>query len=68
MTDEDAEVDGFAEGVVVLDESLQGPAGQRDSGEVFGVDVAEYVVEQLRREVCQSSHSVLQDERGIGVM
>ena len=55
-TDEDAEVDGAAEGVVALDESVQGPACQRDPGEVFGVDVAEYVVEQLRREVCQSSH------------
>ena len=55
-TDQDAEVDGAAEGVVALDESVQGPACQRDPGQVFGVDVAEYVVEQLRREVCQGSH------------
>ena len=39
VTDEDAEVDGFAEGVVALDESAQGPACQRDPGEVFRVDV-----------------------------
>ena len=52
MTDEDAEVDGFAEGVVALDESVQGPACQRNPGEVFGVDIAEYVVEELRGEMC----------------